>query len=604
MEEDWIVAPGLALSEAAVVRLVLGLLQGIALYLLYQADDSKVWPATSGLVFAPMVMVAFFLPIIAAAGIGNMRRRTLLLWVAAAAVVLVGLAVHDIHRGADGLTLWFRGEPLAARAVPSPTLVICAMAGLFVMQALIVAGDADRRMIGFYPHHFDAAWKHGIQLALSAGFVAVFWLLLQLGAGLFQLIGITFVGRFIHHAWFVLPAVTIAFSCALHVTDVRPGIVRGMRTLMLALLAWLLPMMALLVLGFLASLPFTGLAPLWSTRFATPLLLITALALIMLANAAYQDGQQEQPVPGVLRYAGSAAALMLTPLVAMAAYAVALRIDQYGWTTDRVIAVASVVVMACYAAGYLWAALKSGRWLWAMEITNVAAALLFVGALLALLTPLADPARIAVASQVARLESGATPAVKFDFAYLKFGGARYGQEALARLGATEQGADAAEIRRRANLAMKQQYRYQSPTDMPTGDNIAANVAVFPAGRSLPESFLRQDWLTAPQRWLLPQCLVSTLRKCDAYLLDLDGSGQEQIVLVDAVLQQGAVMQAAADGTWRLAGTLSHEIKCKGVLDALRAGSFTLARSGWSDIEVAGVRLQMHAAEPTEAPRCP
>jgi hypothetical protein len=48
---------------------------------------------------------------------------------------------------------------------------------------------------------------------------------------------------------------------------------------------------ALIITGFLCSLPFTGLAALWETRHATSLLLSANAVLIMLINAAFQNGE-------------------------------------------------------------------------------------------------------------------------------------------------------------------------------------------------------------------------------------------------------------------------------------------------------------------------
>ena len=44
-------------------RLCLGLAQGLLLYLLYRAVDAKVWPATQGLLFAPLLLVSLATPI-------------------------------------------------------------------------------------------------------------------------------------------------------------------------------------------------------------------------------------------------------------------------------------------------------------------------------------------------------------------------------------------------------------------------------------------------------------------------------------------------------------------------------------------------------------
>ncbi|MCD6075604.1 MAG: hypothetical protein K0Q70_2487, partial [Rhodospirillales bacterium] len=87
------------------VRLAIGLAQGLGLYLLYKAIELKTWPATDGLVFAPMVLVVMLVPLVAIVGWGNLHRRTLALWVATATLVLVGLAIHDLLRGTDS-TFW------------------------------------------------------------------------------------------------------------------------------------------------------------------------------------------------------------------------------------------------------------------------------------------------------------------------------------------------------------------------------------------------------------------------------------------------------------------------------------------------------------------
>ena len=44
-------------ESSGITRAAIGLAQGFALYFLYQAFDAKTWPATDGLVFAPLVLV-------------------------------------------------------------------------------------------------------------------------------------------------------------------------------------------------------------------------------------------------------------------------------------------------------------------------------------------------------------------------------------------------------------------------------------------------------------------------------------------------------------------------------------------------------------------
>jgi hypothetical protein len=436
-------------SSMVITRGAVGLAQGLALYLLYEAFDAKAWPSTNGPLFAAAVLCGVFVPTLAVAGLENLKPRTFAIWIVTAAVIMAGLGVYDILR--DPTVALVNGDQ--PRNVPVGPLWFAAAAGLFIAHALVVAGDADRKYVATYPRYFDIAWKHGVQVVLAALFLGAFWLLLWLGAELFRLIKIEFLTQLIQKRWFAIPASTLAIAYAIHATDVHAGIVRGVRTLKLALLSWLLPLMALIVVGFLAALLSTGLEPLWSTRRATTVLLLAAGALVLLANAAYQDGDPERPVARVLRFAGTVTAIVLIPLTAIAAYAVMLRVGQYGWTPERIIAFACLIVAACYALGYAVAAVLRGPWLKWIETTNIFTAFVILVVMLALFSPVADPARIATADQVARLESGRIAADKFDYAFLRFRSGRYGREALERLRTKQEGPDAVRVAERAATAV-------------------------------------------------------------------------------------------------------------------------------------------------------
>ena len=87
--------------------------------------------------------------------------------------------------------------------------------------------------------------------------------------------------------WFFEPALALATMVAIHATDIQPGLIRGIRDLGLSLLSWLLPVLAVIVALFLASLLVVSVAPLWATHFAGKLLLTTCAVLIVLINCAY-----------------------------------------------------------------------------------------------------------------------------------------------------------------------------------------------------------------------------------------------------------------------------------------------------------------------------
>jgi Domain of unknown function (DUF4153) len=577
------------------VRAGIGLLQGLALFALTQASEQHVWPATDGLLFAPLLTLAIFVPLLVISGLGNLRWRTLVPWLVVAAVVCAGCAAYDIYRHQIPPGS-IAGVPLTALILPSGVVWLSLAAILFIVHTMIVSGEAERKFIASYPIHFDTSWKHGVQLVLALLFVGLFWGLLFLGAELFRLVRIEFFAEFIRRKAFWIPVTTLTFGYALHVTDTRANIVQGARTLTLILLSWLLPVMAGIGAAFIVALIFTGLEPLWSTHRATAILLTAAAALVFLINAAYQDGRPEHRAVAVLRYASVLAAVVLLALVALATYGVALRIQQYGLTPERVGAAACVVVAACYAIGYVVAVARSGVGLRGLEPTNVVTSLVIVAVLILLCSPIADPDRIVVVDQVHRLETGQISPAQFDFAFLRFRAGRYGIEALQRLVEHPEGLEANDIADRARKTLAALYPSNLPVPPPRlfgPEQRAANITVVQPSGTLPEQFLQQDW-AAIQRlhFELPRCLVA-VTQCDAFMADLDGDGQPEILLFDPLVPgNSGAFKAGPDNKWEFIGTFTRTACPPRLRDALKPGRLAVVEPSLKDIEVGGVRLRL------------
>lgn len=571
----------------ALTRTLVGLAQGIALYLLYRASETGGWSATEPLVFAGLLVSAVFVPLIVVAGMGNLRASTLAVWALLAAAVCAGLGVYDIFR--DPLAMYgaTAGQP---RIAPSPALWACLGLVLFIGHALIVAAETERKFVASYTRHFDVSWKHGVQLALAASFVGAFWALLFLSAELFRLIGIRYLIELIERPWFYVPATTVALAYAIHATDARADLVRGVRTLALTLLAWLLPMMTAFAIAFLLALPFTGLQPLWNTRQATATLLVAAAALIFLINAAYQDGQSGEAVARVVRYSRGAAALVLVPLVALAAYGLTLRAQQYGWTPPRIIAGACVVVAGCYAVGYALAVFRGVLALKWLEPTNVIAAYVIMAVVLCLFSPVADPARIAVADQLRRLETGQVTPERFDYRFLRFWSGRYGKAALERLAGQTEGPQAAAIAERAKQAMNGRVPWEAIATATATSRAASIAVVYPRGGALPDSFVQFDWRARKEpQWQLPPCLIANGR-CEAALLDLDGDGTVEVLLIATSYLTG-VFKSGPDGSWAWIGRIG-DAHCPGVLDAWKAGQLKPVEPRFKEVDANGMRLRV------------
>lgn len=562
-----------AVRRATLIRLATGLVQGLLLYGLWRADESKVWPATQRELYAAFLMIVVFVPFVGLAGISALRPRTLAAWKAVAALVAGGLGAYGV----------WSGDP-AARGVnglgPQTFLAIAAL--VFIGHHLVQPADMERRRIAAYPTYFDVTWKHGVQGALSLGFTGAFWLLLFLAAALFKLIGVDAIETLIRREWFIFPATAVMFAAAVQLTDVRANLVRGVRTVALTLLAWLLPLMALIAAAFLLTLPFTGLEPLWKTRSATAILLVADAFLILLANAAYQDGTETTAM--VLRWAARLAGVLLVPITVLAAYGLSLRIGQYGLSPDRIIAAACVLVAAGYAVGYAVAAVRPGAWMKTLETTNIAMASVVIAVLLALCTPVADPRRLSVEDQVARLRDGKVSAEAFDYTALRFQDGRFGREALDIL------------KRDPNPVIREKAVWTTgihsfdPTQTAPRDRFK-KTTIYPVGKTLPSSFVYQAWSDEKE----PYCLKFYV-DCKATLLDTDGDGAAEVLLSSG--RTFEIYKVDKAGVW--AKTAETDAFCGDVHKGLQSGDIRIAPSlPTQDLVIGGQRLRIDPVERCE-----
>ena len=590
------------------VRLAIGLLQGAALWGLYRSaeafgwlcDDVRpgacptpVWPATVPELFAPLTLILFLVPVLLLAGVGRMRWPVLLGWVTVATAFLALLGWH----GAAAQSISEYGPGSRPPFLPWP-MPLFAAAALFVGHHLVLPAAMERRWIAAFPTYFDPAWKAGVQLALSIAFTIAFWLLLFLGAALFKVIGLDFLGDLIGREWFSIPVTTLVFAVAAHLTDVRDGLIRGVRSVVLMLLSWLLLLMTVLAAGFLAALPFTGLQGLWDTGSATALVLAAAAALIILINTAYQDGRADNLPPAVLRIAVRVAAVLLSPLVVIAFWGLFLRIGQYGLTPDRIIAFACALIGAAYAAGYGYAALspfwrKNAGWMRQLERTNVWTAVLEVLVILALFSPIADPARLSVADQVARLERGAVKPEEFDYRFLRFESGKAGEAALAQLS----GSSDRDIARLAAEMKDREHRYAVDALEPQVSAADIRIRANPAGVALPSSFTEQY----PRlRGLLGRCVEGA--ECEARMLDLDRDGATEVLV--ATRRSISVFKREEDGRWFEWAEYSPPACREDAVDvarALRENRLETAAPVFPDLVLDGTRFRHLEGSPECSP---
>jgi hypothetical protein len=563
------------------VRLVIGLAAGLGFWLVAKASGMEpatadpaliaahkpppIWADQHPMAFAVLSVLVVFLPLIALAETGRMRVRRLLIYLGLATAALAPLAAYSIWR-----------NPVLSLASPSPNhsapfeFWVAVSVCLFIINQHLEHRERGRALFADYVSHFEDSWMRGAQFVLSVGFTVLVFLILQLGASLFQMIHLDWISDLVRKPWFNDPVLGVAFAAAVQISDIRPALLRGSRNLCLTLLAWVTPLLTFIAGGFLLALFFTGLGPLWATGHSASLLLSAGAVMLVALNAAYKGGDAQSLPPRVVRWAGLGAAGILLIFTGLASYAIGLRVRQYGWTHQRVVATALDVVLILYAVGYVWAALRSKRWMSQIEGVNVTASLAIVAVALAILTPLADPSRVAVSSQLDRIERRQVRPDRFDFQNLRFDNGRYGTEGLAALTRSDQ----PEVKARALRAQALQYRAQiygrevapEVTEAPL-----SHAVIYPKGATVPADFRAQ---AAGD----DQSCLTDGTPCELYILP---SQPQVIVLYSPTKASFSTIDYArfwgrgADGKWTLLGNNSA---CPAPLTALRKGEFTIVPS--------------------------
>jgi len=584
-------------------RVVVGIVQGLCLVQLRRINAAGNGLFDHAIYLVPLVRLADLLPLILIASLGTLNLRQTLRWLLTAAFCIVTLSLHDVWRmHAPGLP----PELIPRNGLRAATLLDLALpVGLFIGHVLLQANAtttrADSSPGTYYRSCWDTGWRLLLQSALSSVFALMLYGLLHLAATLFKLVDLTTLETLLVQDHFVTPVLSGALAFAFHASARRPEMLTPTRNVLLTLLARMLPPATVLVGIFLLALPWTGLQGLWNTEHATPILLGNAAALVVLINAAWQVGQAQTELHATMRWSVRFASLWLIALVLLAAQAVDLRISDHGWTSARVAAAAAIAIAGCCAIGYGWAATRrAAHWLDALGSANIATAYVTLALLLALFSPLADPARIAVNSQLERLASGQVTAARFDYYYLGSHGLRYGRDALQQLSVSGMGPEPDLVRQTAAQALAvvnepatHAAQSERASALPLRDQLHAK----PEHTHLPPSFLVQNWSDSPDRNDLPSCLLDPGHHCDAYQRPVDRShGAQQILLIDQLQDSwAALFTLGHDGHWQLLGSIPQFASRCASQQQLLAGNWQVEASRANDLVIGSHRFVIQPA---------
>lgn len=342
-----------------------------------------------------------------------------------------------------------------------------------------------------YPQVHDRAWMNILLWFACWLFAGIVFLLGQLLAELFLLIGIALVRNMMNESWFIAMLMGGAFGAASGLLRDRESLLITLQTVVRRVLSVLGPVLGAALITFLLALPFTGLGALWeATKSTTPILLSCVVGALILANATIGDSKSDEAQMRVLRWGATALGVAMLPLAIIAAISTGLRIDQYGLSPDRLWAIVFVGIALTFGAGYLWLIVRKRMgWFDAVRPLNLrlAAALCVLAFILA--TPLVNFGAWSTRSQLARLDKGQVTVEKFDWAALKF---EFGKSGVAALERLAKSGDTPEIRKAAAKALKLDNRWEAKSvqqAVSRADQVARNVIIKPNTVPLPRELI-------------------------------------------------------------------------------------------------------------------
>ena len=587
--------------------LSMALLQGVALLLIWLWVDTLSNARQYFNVILPLYVLAISLPL-SLMLLAHQPRKLALSLAGAFSLIAAFCAMYfgDVsyvkglpRYGVEGLVFQFG---------------FCMVMAWFIAVTFIEHFCQYGRWSNHYESLYDYSWRNAVKLITSGIFTGLFWAALLLLAGLFKVLGITFFKTIIEDVYFIYPATAVAFGLGISLYNAKQDALSEFKRAILQVLGWLLPLVSLILLAFMITLPFKGLASLWGTGYATSLMLSLLALMVFLLNTAFQDGKQTQYPAWLLKL--SNLAVLTMPIYAMLCiYALYLRVNQYGWTDDRVWAASITLIMAIYSVGYAFAAFQSfnqNTWIQAIKPVNVIAAVCLMAFIGLLYSPILSPMRIGVQSQLARLHNGTIAASQFDYEYLRFSGGKYGEAALKNLLADTTHPQAATIKPLVEATLKAQYRhYRSvETKKPpvTLQTLQAHFNIYPKGTPIEAAFFERVLQEYQNHEVYFACLdfpqdtdcANTKPKDQLLAVDLNQDGHVEIVFFQR--NGGGRAYKKEANSWIMFAHLNNycceaqettETFQKNLQSQLEAGEVTATAPQWQDLKVGNKKYQLN-----------
>ncbi|WP_105175154.1 DUF4153 domain-containing protein [Pseudoalteromonas sp. T1lg122] len=554
----------------------ISLIQGIVLTLLYQSIEQNFWPATNPVWLTSLATLAISLPLLTFLCITQSNIKETVKYIVPFAIVVSLLGAY----------VGYQQEPKEYINNGTAMAVFCFTALIASFKALMYIQQYISNKKVSYSTLFKLSWRNFIIFGECWLFVGIFWGILNLGAGLFAVLEIEFFKELLKKDWFVIPVLNLAFGFAIIVFRNIIHTVDNISTILQTLIKFLLPALTIVSLGFLITLPFTGLGALWKTGSGSLLVMWLQALTLFFVNTVYQDESHQRPYNLVLHRLVFIGVALLPIYSLISIYGLWLRIEQYGLTVDRCWAILVWALLACFSFGYLVGILrKRDAWLETLSSVNIAMGIAVLAAMLLVNSPILNFQYISAQSQLSRLEEGKISYDDFDYAYF---GRSLGRQGYLQLQTLKE--HLKEVSPEKIAIIDRMYvNHQVETNENSFSEFETLLTFWPRKEAFPEDLLNVIYEEETERrW-------STYRGNTYYFVaqDLNDDGiPEYIVITENNYQTSADMWFKNNGKWESKYMTTHNPdENRYIKDSIQDSEIKTVKPKWNNLKVGNIEFK-------------
>ncbi len=489
--------------------------------------------------------------------------------------------VLNLGAVAMGLVLlisWNVWQEYYAISKIAPLFIIALIQIGIIATTFAQAWNADKPHY-LYADLFENGWNNHFFFLFSGLLTGGFLLILLLGTTLFDSIGLDVSGIIWNkHVTPIIVATLV--GAGIGISREHESLIFKIRSVFFALFKVMAYLAATIVILFAISLPFSWQGLFGNDSTSIILLSLVGVSILLLNTLVDEDSK---PIAVWSNRIFMVQIVLLTIFSLLSVYAIILRIQQYGLMPNRIVALSIAIMLGLYSISYGYQMLKQcGQWSKGIAVSNPLLAMVWLGVLIALASPLLDPVRLSVNSQLERLQSGKTSVETFDFYALKYRLGKKGVEALEEIRDWKDHPDYA-------LFEKYSDKPSSRRHLPSKPIVFTMLGEEP----LHFSALKESYSSY-------RC--NKKQPCFVKMLDMNQDNVKEAVVIDFRNSYISVdiLQYEAGNTNRekkwvhqrnLSTSLSGNQSVKQSIEALKAGKLKLLRPRYDDLQLGEVELR-------------